>query len=98
MNTTQAITAESLADEYASVIASSVELEAADYDSTEDGLASLLRDAAERLGSMDQTGEWLEDAASDLDAIARLGSDNESTQLLFARVDGALYEVKSELI
>ncbi|MFE2633955.1 hypothetical protein ACFXKF_04035 [Streptomyces scopuliridis] len=94
---TSNVTAESLFAEYAEPIASSVGLTATEYDRTEEGLASLLCDTANRLSPLDQTGEWLEEAASDLDAIARLGSANKKTQRLFTRIDRALYDAKSEL-
>ena len=91
------ITTDSLITEYAEPIASSVGLTASEYDRTEEGLASLLRDTADRLSSMDQTRDWLEDAAADLDAIARLGDGGSKTQKLFGRIDTTLYEAKSEL-
>jgi len=92
MNTT-----DSLIADYAKPIANSVDLAASDYDQTAEGLASLLRDAANCLGSMDQTRDWLDAAAADLDAIARLGDGGAKTQRLLDRIDSTLYEAKSEL-
>jgi len=46
---------------------------------------------------MDQTRDWLEDAASDLDAIARLGDGGSRTQKLLDSIDTMLFEAKSEL-
>ncbi len=91
------ITTDSLITEYAEPIASSVGLTASEYDRTEEGLASLLCDAADRLSPMDQTGEWLEEAAADLDAIARLGDGGSKTRKLLKRIDATLHEAKSEL-
>jgi hypothetical protein len=87
----------SLIATYAQPIADSAGLTATEYASTEEGLAALLRDAAEQLTPMDQTGQWLEDAATDLDAIARLGDDGPRTQKLLNGVDAALYEAKTDL-
>jgi hypothetical protein len=94
---TSTITVESLVAEYAEPIASSVDLTASEYDPSAEGLASLLRDTSDRLAPMDQTADWLEGAASDLDAIARLGDDGPKTQELIRRIDSALYEAKSDL-
>lgn len=90
-------TTDSLIAEYAQPIADTVGLDASEYDQTADGLASLLRDTANRLSSMDQTRDWLEDAAADLDAIARLGDGGAKTQKLLDSIDSTLYEAKSEL-
>ena|SRR5882757_7972113 len=90
-------TTDSLISEYAEPIADSVGLDASEYDRTPDGLASLLRDTANRLSPMDQTRDWLEDAASDLDAIARLGDGGSRTQKLLDSIDTMLFEAKSEL-
>lgn len=92
MNTT-----DSLIADYAKPIANSVDLTASDYDQTAEGLASLLRDTANRLSPMDQTRDWLDEAAADLDAIARLGDGGAKTQKVLDRIDSTLYEAKSEL-
>jgi hypothetical protein len=95
--TTRTITIDSLIAAYAQPIALSVDLDPSDYDQTADGLATLLREATTQLRPLDQTAGWLEDAAADLDALARLGGDNPETQKLLSRIDGALYDAKSEL-
>lgn len=95
--TAQTITATSLYAEYAAPIANAVNLDPADYEATADGLSQLLTDTAECLSPMDQTRDWLEDAAADLDAIARLGGDDKKTRQLLKRVDSALYDARSEL-
>lgn len=94
---TRTITIDGLIADYAQPIALSVDLDPTDYDQTPDGLAELLRDTANRLSPMDQTREWLEDAAADLDAISRLGDGGKKTQKLLNRIDSTLYEAKSEL-
>ncbi|MBL3664490.1 hypothetical protein JL475_00320 [Streptomyces sp. M2CJ-2] len=91
------ITADNLITEYAEPIADAVGLDHADYPRTADGLATLLRDAADALGSLDQSRDWLEEAADDLNAVARLGDDGPKTQELLKWVDNALYEAKSDL-
>ncbi|MEV0779206.1 hypothetical protein [Streptomyces sp. NPDC050428] len=97
MTATKTITVDQLIAEYAGPIADSVGLTATDYDATAGGLTNLLRDAADRLSSMDQTGEWLEEAAAELDAIARLGDGGPKTQELLKSIDSTLYEAKSDL-
>jgi hypothetical protein len=90
-------TTDSLIANYANPIANGVDLTASDYDHTAERLASLLRDAANQLSPMDQTRDWLDEAAADLDAIARLGDGGAKTQKLLDRIDATLYEAKSEL-
>lgn len=100
MNTTakaKTITVDQLITEYAAPIADAAGLDASEYASTADGLASLLHDTADGLSPMDQTGEWLEGAASDLGAIARLGGTDKKTQEVLRRIDRNLYEAKSDL-
>jgi hypothetical protein len=92
-----ATTPDSLFAAYASPIAHSAGIDPADYDRTPDGLASLLRDTAEDMAPTDQTRQWLQDAAADLDAIARLGDDGAKTQELLDRIDATLYEAKRDL-
>ncbi|MEV8398851.1 hypothetical protein [Streptomyces niveus] len=94
---TKTITVDQLIAEYAEPIAGEVGYDPADYDATAQGLATLLRDVANELSSMDQTSEWLQDAAADLDAIARLGDDGPKAQKLLKRIDSTLYEAKSDL-
>jgi hypothetical protein len=91
------ITIEGLIGEYAVPIAGSVGLAAAEYDRTAEGLASLLRDTADRLGAMDQIRDWLEEAAADLEAVARLGDGGSRTQELLDGVDTTLYEARTDL-
>lgn len=90
-------TVDSLIAKYAEPIADSVNLDASEYDKDAEGLASLLRATAGRLGPIDQTGGWLKDAASDLDAVARLGDDGPKTHEVLDRIDSTLYEVRHEL-
>lgn len=92
-----AITVDSLIDEYAVPIASVVGLTASDYERSAEGLASLLEEAAGRLSSLDQTRDWLTEAAMDLVAVARLGDGGERTRELLGRIDTTLYEAKSDL-
>ncbi|MFF2852644.1 hypothetical protein ACFVT5_41085 [Streptomyces sp. NPDC058001] len=91
------VTVDGLIAEYAEPIADAVGLDHADYDTTADGLATLLRAAADDLGSLDQSRDWLEEAADDLTAIARLGDGGPKTQELLKRVDNTLYEAKADL-
>ena len=91
------MTIDSLIAHYAKPIADSAGLDPSDYDKTAAGLASLLSDTSACLSPADQTRDWLEDAAADLDAIARLAHDNPAIQKLLARVDSTLYEAKSDL-
>lgn len=92
-----AITIDNLTDGYAAQIASSVGLTASDYERTANGLADLLRDAADRLGSIDQVIDWLAEAADDLTAVARLGDGGAKEQQLLGRVDTTLYEAWADL-
>lgn len=90
-------TTASLIADYAQPIANSVNLTASDYDQTTEGLAELLRDTAGRLSSLGQTRSWLEDAATDLDAITRLGGNGSKTQAVLQRIDTTLYEARADL-
>lgn len=92
-----AVTINQLIAEYAEPIADIVGLTATDYESSAGGLANLLCDAADRLSSMDQTGEWLTEAAAELNAIDRLGGTGKKTQKLLNNIDSTLYEAKSDL-
>jgi hypothetical protein len=97
--TTTANTLSAVADlyeKYAARIAATVDLDAADYDNTAAGLAGLLTDVVDRLGH-DQVVDWLEEAADNLNAVARLGGDNEETRGLLREVDAALYEATGDL-
>jgi len=91
------LTVSGLIDTYAQPIADAVTLDHTEYDRTPDGFASLLRDTADQLSAIDQTRDWLEEAASGLDAIARLGDDGDRTQRLLKGIDSALYNAKGEL-
>lgn len=70
-------------------------LDRGDYAETADGLAELLRDAASDMN--DHLRDWMEDAAFDLDAIARLGDNGPRTAALLRRVNGTLHDVQVEL-
>lgn len=94
---TRTITVESLYSEYAEGIAAAVGLTASEYGVTPDGLASLLRDASGRLSPIDNNRDWLDEAASDLDAIDRLGDGGAKTQDLLRTIDKILYEASGEL-
>ncbi|MFJ3699522.1 hypothetical protein ACIPW9_36260 [Streptomyces sp. NPDC090052] len=89
------ITIDQLIAEYAAPIATAVGLDDGEYDSTAEGLAGLLRYAVDQADS--QTADFLEEAASDLDAVARLGGTGSKTQKVLKRIDGLLYEAKSDL-
>jgi hypothetical protein len=97
MPETRTVTVDQLIAQYAEPIATAVGLDHAEYDRTADGLARLLLDTADRLSSMDQTGDWLEEAATDLAAVARLGDDGAKTHKLLESIDANLYEAKAEL-
>lgn len=94
---TKTRTLDDLVDEYAQPIADEAGLDLTDYDRTASGLADLLRAAADGMGALDATRDWLEDAAADLDALNLSGVAGDEAQTLLARVDGHLYAVKSEL-
>lgn len=96
--TAQTVAVGDLHAKYAAQIAEAGNLDATDYEPTADGLSQLLRDTAEQLSPSDQTRDWAEDAAADLDAIARLGDDGPKTQRLLKRVGSALYDIRSELV
>lgn len=91
------VTVDSLISTYAPSIANEAGVDPADYNPTAGGLASLLRDTAEQLATLDQTRDWLEDAATNLEAIARLGDNGPRTRDLLARISTALYNARGEL-
>lgn len=91
------VTVDQLIAEYAAPIAEIVGLAADDYEATAGGLADLLLNASGQLGSMDQIGEWLKEAAADLEAVDRLGGADKKTQKALKRIDSVLYEAKSDL-
>lgn len=89
------LTVDRLITEYAAPIADTVGDDASEYDATAAGLASLLRYAADQADS--QTADFLEEAAADLDAVARLGGTDAKTQKVLQRIDSNLYEALSDL-
>lgn len=94
--TTKTITIAQLHTDYAPAIADEAGLDLADYSKDANGLASLLHDATD--GIDPQIGEWLEEAADDLTAIARLGDNGPKTQKLLKKIDRALYYATSDLV
>ncbi|MHA4819435.1 hypothetical protein ACXZ65_34360 [Streptomyces aculeolatus] len=96
MAATKTRTIEQLVAEYAEPIADAVGLDVDDDDRTLSGFTRLLSDAADMLSPADCTREWLEDAAEALTALGYVDTDT-ARQAILARVDGLLYEAKSDL-
>lgn len=82
---------------YAEPLAVVVGITFDDYYRTSDGFIQLLGDVANRLSPMSQIRDWLDEAADDLKAIARLGDSGEKTRQLLTSIDNTLYEVRADL-
>jgi len=96
MTATKTRTIEDLIAEYAEPIADAVGIDVDDDDRDLSGFTQLLSDAADTLSPADCTREYLEDAAEALGALAYVDTDT-ARQTILARVDGLLYEAKSDL-
>ncbi|WP_109030110.1 hypothetical protein [Streptomyces rubrogriseus] len=91
-----ATTIDSLITDYAQDIASEAGLDAADYQRTAAGLASLLTDTAADMPA-GQVRDWLTDAAADLDAYHRANASGDQARTLLTQVDARLYEAHYDL-
>lgn len=92
-----ATTFEQIITKYADRIGAAVGVEVTDNDRTRDGFIALLEISAERLSPLATTGEWLSEAASDLDAILHLGDTSTGARKLLQRVSAGLYDATNEL-
>jgi hypothetical protein len=96
MTATKTRTIDGLIAEYAEPIADAVGIDVEDDDRDLSGFTRLLSEAADRLPAADCTREWLEDAAEALGALAYVDTDT-ARQAVLRKVDGLLYEAKSDL-
>lgn len=96
MTATKTHTIEQLVAEYAEPIAEAVGIDVDDNDRTLSGFTRLLSDAADMLSPADCTREYLEDAVEALGALAYVDTDT-ARQAVLRKVDGLLYEAKSDL-
>ncbi len=94
---TKTITVEQIITDYAGRIAAAVGIELAADDRTPDGFPAFLNLAASRLSGIDQTADWLTEAADELAAYNRLGGDDDKSRALLQGVDSTLYEATEDL-
>jgi hypothetical protein len=95
---TTPITIDTLITDYAVTIADAVGITLDADDCTEAGFIGFLDTAANRLGSLGQTREWLTEAADLLRTVQHLGDDAATTrERLLKQVDRLLYEANEEL-
>lgn len=92
-----ATTFEEIITKYADRLGTALGVEVTDDDRTRNGFPSLLETCAGRLSPIDQTAGWLTEAASDLDAINRLGDSSTGARKLLAQVNTALYDAARDI-
>lgn len=91
------VTFEQIITDYGQRIADAVGLTLDADDRTPTGFPAFLNTATTRLSPIDQTADWLTEAADDLDAYNRLGGGDEKSLKLLDQVHNALYDATSEL-
>lgn len=90
-------TFEEIITEYADRIGTAVGIQVTDDDRTRHGFPGFLTTCAQRLSGISQTASWLEEAASDLDAINRLGDTSKKARKLLDTVHDVLYDATNDL-
>lgn len=95
---TKPVTVDSLITDYAVTIADAVGITLDADDCTPAGFTGFLDTAANRLGSLGQTREWLTEAADLLRAVQHLGDDAATTRKrLLTQADRLLCDANEDL-